>query len=163
MPLTATQTLGAGAAIKSEASGARSREAITIPSGVGLVLAGTVLGKYTSGANTGKVGLYDNDATDGRQTVYGVLLADANATSAGPTYPLGCFTAGCHRRSPSTGGITQCLLSRYCSATSLSVWQSRQNARPQSLSVWCFLSVALTGLMLGTRGTAPRSGRWYST
>ena len=35
MPLTATQTLGAGAAIKSEASGTRSREAITIPSGIG--------------------------------------------------------------------------------------------------------------------------------
>ena len=82
MPLTATQTLGAGAAIKSEAAGTRSREAIIIASGVGLVLAGTVLGRYTSGPNTGKVGLYDNDATDGRQTVYGVLLADANATSA---------------------------------------------------------------------------------
>lgn len=82
MPLTATQTLGAGAAITSEAAGTRSREAIIIASGVGIVLAGTVLGRYTSGANTGKVGLYDNAATDGRQTVYGVLLADANATSA---------------------------------------------------------------------------------
>ena len=82
MSLTATQTLGTGAAIKSEAAGTCSREQVTIPSGVGLVRANTVLGRYTSGANTGKVDLYDNDATDGRQTVYGVLLADTDATSA---------------------------------------------------------------------------------
>lgn len=78
MPLTATETLGAGAAIKSEAAGTRSREAITIVSGTGLVLANTVLGRITA---TGKYGLYDNDASDGRQTVAGILLADTDATS----------------------------------------------------------------------------------
>ena len=78
MPLT-TMNPGTGAAIKSEATGTRSRESITIASGAGVLLAGTVLGKITA---TGKYGLYDNDASDGRQTMAADLLAQTDATAA---------------------------------------------------------------------------------
>jgi hypothetical protein len=78
MPLT-TMNPGTGVAIKSEANGDRSRETIIIASGTGLLLSGTVLGKITA---TGKYGLYDNDASDGRQTFAAVLLAETDATTA---------------------------------------------------------------------------------
>ena len=55
-----------------------SRDDITVVSGQNLA-AGTVLGKITTG---GKYTAYDNDATDGSQTVAGILLNAVNATSA---------------------------------------------------------------------------------
>lgn len=78
MPVTATLTLGTGAAIKSEASGTRSREPITLITGQGLVLANTVLGKITA---SGKYTRYDNDASDGSQTAAAILLADTDTTA----------------------------------------------------------------------------------
>lgn len=40
----------------------------------GVLKSGTVIGRYTSGANNGLWGLYDNAATDGRQTAVGFLF-----------------------------------------------------------------------------------------
>ena len=76
---TKTETLGTGAFLKSEANGSLSREAIVVVSGAGSLVAGTVLGKVTA---TGKYKLYDNDASDGSQTVAAILYADCDATSA---------------------------------------------------------------------------------
>lgn len=76
---TKTDALGTGAFIKSEANGERSRDQITIASGAGALVPGTVLGKITA---SGKFGLYDNDAADGRQTAAALLYAAVDATSA---------------------------------------------------------------------------------
>jgi hypothetical protein len=76
---TKTETLGAGAFIKSEANGELSREAIVLASGAGALLAGTVLGKITA---SGKYKAYDNDAADGTQTAAAILFRDTDATSA---------------------------------------------------------------------------------
>lgn len=74
-----TDHLGAGAFIKSEANGDLSRETVTIASGNGKLLAGTVLGKITA---SGKYKPYDNDAADGTQTAAAILVYDVDATSA---------------------------------------------------------------------------------
>lgn len=74
-----TEVQGTGYFIKSEATGDRSRDQITIASGQGVIVSGTVLGKITASS---KYGLYDNDATDGRQTVAGLAYAYYDATSA---------------------------------------------------------------------------------
>ena len=78
MPTKSDQP-GTGYFIKSEANGDRSRDQITVASGQGALIPGTVLGKITA---SGKFGLYDNDAVDGRQTVAGLLYAAVDATSA---------------------------------------------------------------------------------
>ena len=74
-----TMNPGTGSFLKSEANGSLSREAIVLASGVGLVLAGTVLGKVTAG---GKYKPYDNDASDGTEVAAAILLAEADATSS---------------------------------------------------------------------------------
>lgn len=76
---TKTAAPSTGAFIKSEANGDRSRDQITIGGGTGLLQPGTVLGKVTA---TGKYGLYDNEATDGRTAAAAVLYAAVDATSA---------------------------------------------------------------------------------
>lgn len=73
-----TMNPGTGHFLKSEANGSLSREAIVIASGAGLLLAGTVLGKITTG---GKYKPYDDEATDGTQVAAAVLLAEVDATS----------------------------------------------------------------------------------
>lgn len=74
-----TDHLGAGAFIKSEANGDLSRETVTIVSGSGKLLAGTVLGQITVG---GKYKPYDNNNSDGSETAKAVLVYDVDATSA---------------------------------------------------------------------------------
>lgn len=74
-----TMNPGTGHFLKSEANGSLSREAIVIASGVGVLLAGTVLGKVTA---TGKYKAYDNDASDGTEVAACVLLAEVDATSS---------------------------------------------------------------------------------
>lgn len=74
-----TDHLGAGAFIKFEQGGDLSREAITIVSGSGALLAGTVLGKVTA---TGKYRPYDDNNTDGSEVAAAILVYDADATSA---------------------------------------------------------------------------------
>lgn len=63
----------------SEAPGTLSRETITVASGQGALVAGTVLGKITSG---GEYGAYDDDNNDGTETAVGILLHNIDATSA---------------------------------------------------------------------------------
>jgi hypothetical protein len=74
-----TDHLGAGAFIKSEAAGDLSRETVTIVSGSGALLAGTVLGRVTA---TGKYRPYDDNNTDGSEVAAAVLVYDTDATSA---------------------------------------------------------------------------------
>lgn len=63
----------------SEASGQRSREAITIASGAGVLAAGTVLGKITA---SGKYLSSAIGAADGSEAAAAVLLYPVDATSA---------------------------------------------------------------------------------
>ncbi len=71
--------LGAGAFIKTEQGGDLSRETVTILSGSGVLLAGTVLGKVTA---TGKYRPYDDNNTDGSEVAAAILIYDTDATSA---------------------------------------------------------------------------------
>lgn len=73
----------AGAHICSEGNGSISREPITLKSGNGVLVAGSVLGRITAaGADFGKYGPYNNAAADGRQAAAGVLFAGVDTTSA---------------------------------------------------------------------------------
>lgn len=86
----ATLTEGRYAAefLMSEANGMRSRETVTIVSGAGVIAPGTVLGKYTSGTNSGKYSPAPNAAADpdvGNQTAVAVALYGCDATSAAAT------------------------------------------------------------------------------
>lgn len=54
-------------------------EAVTVASGAGVLKAGTVLGKITTGGKCVKV---DSSKSDGSQTPFGVLAEDIDATSA---------------------------------------------------------------------------------
>lgn len=76
-------TLNEGAAalecILSEANGHRSREVITIISGAGVVVPGTVLGKITA---SGKYKASAIGASDGSEVAIAVALAGVDATSA---------------------------------------------------------------------------------
>lgn len=51
------------------------------PSGV--IRSGTVIGRYTSGPNNGKWGLYSDAATDGRQTAVGFLATTTRVETTG--------------------------------------------------------------------------------
>lgn len=71
--------------VLSEANGDRSRETVTVVSGSGVIAPGAVLGKYTSGANSGKYSAAPNAAADpdvGNQTAVAVALYGCDATSA---------------------------------------------------------------------------------
>ena len=79
---TLSDHLRAGAFIVSEANGARSRDTVTIlggTGGAGVVLAGTVLGKLTSG---GQYVPSPASGSDGSQTAIAVLFDDVDATDA---------------------------------------------------------------------------------
>ena len=66
-------------ALLSEGEGSISREAVTIKSGAGALMAGTVLGKVTSG---GKYEGYDDGKTNGAEVACAVLVQSVDATSA---------------------------------------------------------------------------------
>lgn len=69
----------------SEAAGSRSRGVATILSGSGIIAPGTVLGKFTSGANAGKYNPAPAAADDpdvGNQTAVAIALYGCDATSA---------------------------------------------------------------------------------
>lgn len=73
-----------GEALLSEGAGQISREAVVIASGSGVIAPGSVLGKFTSGANAGKYSLAPNAAADpdvGNQTAVAVALYGCDATS----------------------------------------------------------------------------------
>lgn len=61
----------------SEANGNQSREEVTIVSGAGVLVAGTVLGKITSG---GKYDAYDQQAGTGIEAAAGILCRKVDAT-----------------------------------------------------------------------------------
>ena len=65
--------------ILSEANGQRSREAITVASGAGIIAAGTVLGKITA---SGKYVASAVGATDGSEVPAAVAIYGADASSA---------------------------------------------------------------------------------
>ncbi len=77
-----TNRTRAGGFMVSEANWARSREKVTIAGGTGgagIVYAGTVLGKLTSG---GKYVPSPNTGSDGSQTAVAILWEDVDATDA---------------------------------------------------------------------------------
>lgn len=74
-----TEGKRAGEFLISEAPGSLSRAAITILSGAGVLVAGTVLAKITA---SGKYTLYDNAGTDGTETAAAILYAGVDASSA---------------------------------------------------------------------------------
>lgn len=71
-----------GEFIMSEANRARSRDNITIASGAGVVKAGTVLGKLTTG---GKYVPSPATGSDGSQTGVAINIYEVDATSADMT------------------------------------------------------------------------------
>lgn len=74
-----------GEALLSEGNGQVSREVAVVVAGSGVIAPGSVLGKYTSGANSGKYSLATNVAADpdvGNQTAVAVALYGCDATSA---------------------------------------------------------------------------------
>jgi hypothetical protein len=73
------ETRHPGEFILSEANGQRSREAITIASGAGIIAAGTVLGKVTA---TGKYRASAVGATDGSQTPAAISIYGADASAS---------------------------------------------------------------------------------
>ncbi|TVR06635.1 MAG: head decoration protein [Salinarimonadaceae bacterium] len=73
-----------GEFLLTEATGSRSRDAIVIASGAGVLAPGTVLGRFTSGANAGKFTASINAAADpdvGQQVAVALLLYGVDATS----------------------------------------------------------------------------------
>ncbi len=65
--------------------GSEQREPIVIASGVGVLVKGTVLGQYSSGANSGMYGAYSNADVDsvGLGVARGIITDKANASSSG--------------------------------------------------------------------------------
>lgn len=68
-----------GEGLLSEATGSRSRAAITVASGAGIVAAGAVLGLVTA---SGKYVLSPATGADGSQTAVAIALYGCDATSA---------------------------------------------------------------------------------
>lgn len=66
-------------ALLSEGDGSISREVVTIKSGAGVLAAGTVLGKVTTG---GKYEGYDDGKSNGAETALAVLAQSVDASSA---------------------------------------------------------------------------------
>ena len=76
---TLTEGRHPGEFLLTEATGQRSREAITIASGAGIIAPGTVLGKVTA---SGKYIASAVGAADGSETAAAVCLYGCDATSA---------------------------------------------------------------------------------
>lgn len=81
MTTTFTEGRRAGEFLMDPAAGLRSIDNLILASGTHYT-AGTVLGKFTSGGNSGKYGAYNNHATDGTQAAIGIVLQDVDATAA---------------------------------------------------------------------------------
>jgi len=69
----------AGSFLVSEGNGSISREVVTVASGAGALVPGTVLGQVTA---TGKFVAYVNTATDGSEVARAVLYGPVDATAA---------------------------------------------------------------------------------
>jgi hypothetical protein len=77
-----TEDARAGGFLMSEGNGDISRAVVTIASGAGDLLPGTVLGKITA---SGKYSPYLNTGTAGLETAAAILYAGVDATSADKT------------------------------------------------------------------------------
>ena len=77
-----TETVHATEFLRSEGCGTISRDVVTIVSGAGVVLAGTVLGKITA---SGKYTPSPDTGADGSQVAKAVLYRTVDATSADVT------------------------------------------------------------------------------
>jgi len=73
-------------------------EGITVASGEGALVAGTVLGKITA---SGKYGAYDDGAADGTEVASRILAYDVDATAADVATPV--FRTGSFKESKLTG------------------------------------------------------------
>lgn len=79
MAPTFTEGRHNGEGLLSEATGSRSREAITIASGSGIIAPGSVLGRITA---SGKYELSADTGADGAQVAVAIALYGCDATSA---------------------------------------------------------------------------------
>lgn len=73
---------------------------VTVVSGAGVLVRGTVLGKITA---SGKVNKVDSTKSDGSQTIYAILAEDVDATSADVAAPA-YFTGEYNSRAVVFGG-----------------------------------------------------------
>ncbi|MFM8748395.1 MAG: head decoration protein [Aestuariivirga sp.] len=76
------ETRHPGEFILSEANGHRSREAVTIASGAGIIAAGTVLGRITA---SGRYAASAVGASDGSQVPAAIAIHGADASAASAT------------------------------------------------------------------------------
>lgn len=65
------------------AHGSEQREPIVIASGIGVLVKGTVLGQYNTGANSGSYGVYNNTGSNGLDVARGILSDRVDASSSG--------------------------------------------------------------------------------
>lgn len=79
MPQVFNEGRHAAEFILSEANGQRSREAVTISSGAGVIAPGTVLGKVTA---SGEYVARDVGNSDGSETAAAICIYGCDATSA---------------------------------------------------------------------------------
>lgn len=79
MAPTFTEGRHDGEGLLSEAPGSRSREAITVVAGAGIIAPGSVLGKISA---SGKYKLSPDTGADGSQTAVAIALYGCDATSA---------------------------------------------------------------------------------
>ena len=77
--MSLTQGKFTGEFLLSEGNGSISREEITVSSAAGALVAGTVMGKITSG---GEYVAYDADATDGSEVAAGILYDNVPDSAA---------------------------------------------------------------------------------
>lgn len=73
---------GTGSYLVSEASDYLSRESIVVAQGSGKLPAGTILGRYTGGANIGKFGPATEGDTNGLANFGAILFEPIDATAA---------------------------------------------------------------------------------
>lgn len=71
--------------LKFEEDSRYSRDNIVLVAGLGALRSGTVLGKYTSGANDGKYGVFDPAGTTGEQTAAGILTDNVEVSATEDT------------------------------------------------------------------------------
>lgn len=86
--------------------GTTSVQSITIASGAGTLAKGTIIGRYTSGVNSGFYGAYDNDNSDGTEKAVGILKDKVVATSSSVVAPM--YDHGTFYISKLTGFDTDC-------------------------------------------------------
>lgn len=63
--------------------GLEARRSVTIASGIGTLEKYTILGQYSSGANSGTFGKYSNTGATGLNEAKGILADKSDATSSG--------------------------------------------------------------------------------